>query len=205
MLLKLTLCQVSSSSAPHWAAQSLCSSSHGSHTQLPARLPAHSTRGGRLLHTALLTPFAQVGARPSSIFVGPLESAHPTGTRCPGVDAKSRRGKHFQLNSSLCSYRLHVVVCILYSEIKSQKKKVHRERRKGKMGRGAQHRAQWGSASTPGTCWKQSNSETERAALSAELHTAVTQEGCFPFTPPLLSGMTTPAREIYNTLLVRFR
>lgn len=170
----------------------------------PAACTQH--KGGRLLHTALLTPFAQVGARPSSIFVGPLESAHPTGTRCPGVDAKSRRGKHFQLNSSLCSYRLHViVVCILYSEIKSQKKKVHRERRKGKMGRGAQHRAQWGSASTPGTCWKQSNSETERAALSAELHTAVTQEGCFPFTPPLLSGMTTPAREIYNTLLVRFR
>lgn len=96
----------------------------------PAACTQH--KGGRLLHTALLTPFAQVGARPSSIFVGPLESAHPTGTRCPGVDAKSRRGKHFQLNSSLCSYRLHVVVvCILYSEIKSQKK-----RYTGKGGRG---------------------------------------------------------------------
>lgn len=99
----------------------------------PAACTQH--KGGRLLHTALLTPFAQVGARPSSIFVGPLESAHPTGTRCPGVDAKSRRGKHFQLNSSLCSYRLHVlVVCILYSEIKSQKKKGTQGKEEGEDG-----------------------------------------------------------------------
>lgn len=99
----------------------------------PAACTQH--KGGRLLHTALLTPFAQVGARPSSIFVGSLESAHPTGTRCPGVDAKSRRGKHFQLNSSLCSYRLHVlVVCILYSEIKSQKKKGTQGKEEGEDG-----------------------------------------------------------------------
>lgn len=99
----------------------------------PAACTQH--KEGRLLHTALLTPFAQVGARPSSIFVGPLESAHPTGTRCPGVDAKSRRGKHFQLNSSLCSYRLLVlVVCILYSEIKSQKKKGTQGKEEGEDG-----------------------------------------------------------------------
>lgn len=68
------------------------------------------------------------------------------------------------------------------------------------MNREAQHRAQRGSVSTPGTCRKQGSSETERAAVSAELHTAVTWEGCFPFTSPSLSGIiTTPARDLQHT------